>query len=97
MKPDYFVTHLHGFKLNDKVLCKKDIETTFTKNNLYTIITLDIRDDTMWITHEPECPNDGAWFCIRKNQINDIFEPYPFYDYFYSPQEIRLIKLKLYD
>lgn len=96
------VNSLNGYNRYDKVICKKSLRNPhnktvgdkfylFYKNKTYTIETFDSSDDSAWIMYGPDVQNDGEWFWFKS--AKKINFPY-FYDYFYTPQEVRLQKLK---
>ncbi|MCK9446295.1 hypothetical protein M0Q50_05325 [bacterium] len=86
-------------KVNNTVLCKENLmyekerSVYFIKNKKYTILAGDGK--FIFIS----CRNDddiGLWFQIDKNEneykYNDNY--LDFYEYFYTQEEIRLLKLE---
>lgn len=88
---------LHELKINDKVLCKRQLylfgnKLGFKANHYYAILQLDKQDDTAWIVYGSDILNEGAWLRFQKNENNQAFQPFHFY--FYTPQELRKMKLE---
>lgn len=76
-------------KEGDYVICKKNSET-YTKYKKYRIIKLDYGLE--FILHGDK--SNIFYYHIESNtNFNVIFKPLEFFDYFYSPKELRKEKL----
>jgi hypothetical protein len=92
---------LNGYKKGDKLLCKKGLvglsnKDEFFAGKTYTIDLFDGRDNSLFIRNTENkkinLPHlEGIWFSFNKEE-SDLL--YYLYDYFYSPQELRKLKLQ---
>lgn len=87
------------FKIEDKVICKKELDSKykiglkFVPGKTYTIKKIDFNAiyRHLWIENiDTKYINDGSWFSLADSEIG----MYNFYEYFYSPQELRKLKLQ---
>ena len=78
-------------KVGDKLLCKKDkifIDVIiFINDNYYTITIIDKTDNSILI-------GDIWFYLFKKYNPNGKYNYWFIWDYFYTPQELRKLKLK---
>jgi len=76
-------------KNGDILTCKKDKDLSYKKNNNYIVsgtLLNYYEDDYIQITYTPEF---GEWFNLNYNDSDKYI-----WDYFYTPEEIRKLKLE---
>lgn len=90
------VNSINGLQIGDEVLCKlspdREPYDVFKVNETYKLTIFDDNDKSTWVSWG-KLNNDGRWFALfDDDKINyNRFEF--FYTYFYTPQEIRKLKL----
>ena len=80
---------INNFKVGDKLLCKKDSITKYSrykKNKYYYIEDID----------DPVYDYEEYSYYINDDNNNNIYfwKEYDLYEYFYTAQDVRKLKLK---
>ena len=86
-----------NFNIGDKLLCKSELKVSigdFKSNKYYVIVDINIHKD-YYVFFEDDIYDDYTYFFICDNNIKyGFWYKSFFYDYFYTKNEIRELKLK---